>query len=139
MTYLLEFDARNQRLTLQVEEKLDFFSFRSAWLEFVVQNPGIRLQSSIWDLTRLNTEEILESDLSQMAHILAGVGPPMDLALVVPAKALAGLPLSYLGVLMDDLDNFRIFRTVDAGNRWLDARSGHPADDAQLKARKDSG
>lgn len=131
MAYQLDFQTEHRRLILTVDQRLDFFGFRIAWLEFLTRHPDVRLQSTLWDLTRLDTGEILESDLRQMAKTMMGMGRAMDIALVVPDKALAGLPLSYLGVLMEEVESFRMFRTIEAGNRWLDQRTIELQDEAE--------
>ncbi len=117
---VLEYDASSSRLILTVEKRLDFCDFRLAWVSFLREHPNVRLDSAIWDLTRLDSDAILEGDLQRMTRAMAGMGRAINLAVVVPAQAMAGLAQTYLGGLVEEMDSFRVFRSMAAAGQWLD-------------------
>ena len=77
----------------------------------------------IWDLTTLDTTQLLESDLQRIAHFMRGQNMvdsySIKIAMIAPTKATYGLASTYLDLILDDRTHISIFRSRPAAIQWL--------------------
>lgn len=129
------YDSARKRLHLTATERFTFQDFRTVWAPFRANNTFTDCGSTLWDLSVLDATDVLESDLNEaVEHLLNPheANPiPMNVALVVPPRAAAGMARTYLGVLMEDQDHFSVFLTLESALGWLDQRGQEEKDKAE--------
>ncbi|PID79218.1 hypothetical protein CSB20_11170 [bacterium DOLZORAL124_64_63] len=119
----LTYRSEYRQLHIVVEQHLDFIEFRTTLLQFRKAYPTAQWYSTLWDLTRLPVQALLEGDLGLMTRsIMGGRGRTLDLALVVSARATTGLGRTYLSRLGDEMESIQIFRSHAKAEKWLAER-----------------
>ena len=118
--------SQSNRVYLSVTDNFRFLDFFGAWRE-ILQNPDFQPNHTmVWDLSKIDASSLLDSDLRRIAEFMQGQirvsGFTTSVALIAPTKAIYGLANSYLTFLLEDQNNFSIFRTLASGEAWLQSR-----------------
>lgn len=119
------------RVFLSVTDSFRFPDFFGAWRE-ILQHPDFQPNHTmIWDLSKMDASSLLDSDLRRIAEFMQGQtrvsGFTTSIALIAPTRATYGLASSYLTFLLEDQNNFSIFRSLASGEAWLQSRQEEQA------------